>query len=175
MIPQESLLGERWRAVVGHEGLYLVSDYGRVYSLPKGGRRGRMLNPHSVGECKHQGVKLYRGDGMKGRRAVKVHQLVMAAFVGPIPPGLEILHWDDDPSNNHLANLRYGTRSENMRDLVRNGRHRNASATHCIHGHEFTPRNTLRSRDGRRACRACNYRRRDEYRLKLKTPTREAV
>jgi hypothetical protein len=33
---------------------------------------------------------------------------------------------------------------------------RNAAKTHCKHGHEFTPENTVARRDGRRRCRACD-------------------
>lgn len=39
----------------------------------------------------------------------------MEAFVGPRPFGMEVLHMDDDPTNNQLKNLRYGTHAENQR------------------------------------------------------------
>lgn len=45
----------------------------------------------------------------------QVHALVLLAFVGPYPAGCEILHLDGNPTNNTLTNLRYGTRSENLR------------------------------------------------------------
>ncbi len=56
------------------------------------------------------------------KKAVFVHQLVLLTFVGPCPNGMETLHYDDCRSNNNLSNLRYGTRSDNISDKVRNGR-----------------------------------------------------
>ncbi|ORC02701.1 hypothetical protein B1T48_16980 [Mycobacterium persicum] len=122
-------LFEQWRPVVGYEGLYEVSDVGRVRSLartvlhPHSGRYtlcGRILSPHPDG-CGYLKVRLHR-DGQGRTR--KVHQLVLEAFVGPRPAGLECCHADDDKTNNRLSNLRYDTRSANMLDQVRNGRHR---------------------------------------------------
>jgi hypothetical protein len=43
-----------------------------------------------------------------------IHSLVLETFVGPCPDGLERLHRDDDPQNNRLSNLYYGTHAENM-------------------------------------------------------------
>lgn len=86
----------------------------------------------------------------------KVHQLVLEAFVGPRPEGFVGCHWDDDPSNNRLENLRWDTESANRFDSVRNGTHPEASKTHCIRRHEFTPENTYRQNGGGRGCRTCS-------------------
>ncbi len=74
-----------------------------------------------------------RGDD--GRiRTVSVHVLVMAAFEGPCPPGLQVRHWNDDPLDNRwapggeagcragLGNLVYGTPKQNAADKLRNRR-----------------------------------------------------
>ena len=53
----------------------------------------------------------------------RVHQLILEAFVGPRPKGYETRHLDGDPVNNHLANLCYGTHSENQQDSIRHGTH----------------------------------------------------
>jgi hypothetical protein len=51
-----------------------------------------------------------------------VHRLILEAFVGPCPPGLEACHGPDpDPSNNRLDNLRWDTRQENQKDRFRHG------------------------------------------------------
>lgn len=56
--PNDTLPGEEWRAVVGYEGLYEVSNHGRVQSVTtmvdgvfgrKQIRRGRVLNPNPAG------------------------------------------------------------------------------------------------------------------------------
>lgn len=56
------------------------------------------------------------------RRKFYVHRLVLLAFVGPCPEGLETRHLDGNPANNRLENLRYGTPAENGQDRVRHGR-----------------------------------------------------
>ena len=63
-------------------------------------------------------VKLYLS--VRKHRIRKVHQLVLEAFVGTCPVGLEVRHLDDNKSNNRLTNLCYGTRSQNQLD--RHGR-----------------------------------------------------
>ena len=90
------------------------------------------------------------------------HRLVMFAFVGPCPPGQEVRHLDGDKLNPSLDNLVYGTRSENMRDMVRHGAHAcfRLKPT-CKYGHPFDEANTTyatRKRDGkrRRECRICH-------------------
>ena len=50
-----------------------------------------------------------------------VHRIVMAAFVGPRPPGKEVRHLNGDGSDNRISNLRYGTHAENMRDMEAHG------------------------------------------------------
>lgn len=120
---------ERWLPVVGFEGQYEVSDHGRVRSLPRvqfwrrticgklieGERHfsGKVLTP-TPKKAGHMHVQLGRANRFY------VHHLVLNAFVGPAPAGHECLHWDDEPSNNHLSNLRWGTRSENLADFARN-------------------------------------------------------
>jgi hypothetical protein len=88
--------------------------------------------------------------------AERVHRLVLLAFVGPCPKGMEACHWDDNPGNNHLSNLRWDTSLANKRDMARNGiGNQNWMKTHCVRGHEFTPENTYARGDGGRDCRAC--------------------
>jgi hypothetical protein len=89
------------------------------------------------------------------RKHLLVHALVLSAFVGPRPPGLEIRHLDGNPRHNDLSNLAYGTTSENARDRVRHGTHPDAAKTQCIRGHEFTAENTYRRPNGDRTCLTC--------------------
>lgn len=50
------------------------------------------------------------------------HRLIAEAFLGPCPDGMEVRHAiDNDRTNNAIANLRYGTRSENHDDQWRHG------------------------------------------------------
>lgn len=122
-------MSEEWRPVVGFEGLYEVSDHGRVRSLgrvitDKRGwnyrRRPRLLSPGRL-KSGHLCVRLYAIDGTA--RTYRVHELVLVSFVCPRPDGLEACHYDGDPANNHRSNLRWDTRSANIFDQVRHGTH----------------------------------------------------
>ncbi len=63
----------------------------------------------------HLGVSLCCGGGK--RHSVMVHRLVLEAFVGPCPPGMECRHFPDrDPTNNNLTNLAWGTYQQNVLD-----------------------------------------------------------
>lgn len=139
-------MGEEWRPVVGHEGAYEVSNLGRVRSRVRN-PNGRIMSG-AVNSSGRIQVKL-------AGKLTQVHRVVMEAFVGPVPDGLEVLHWDDDPTNNALSNLRYGTRGENLHDLVRNGKHFQANKVECPHGHPYSAENTRRSR-GKRICITCS-------------------
>jgi HNH endonuclease/NUMOD4 motif len=159
---------ERWLPVVGYEGLYEVSDLGRVKSLEKVvvvGKGAKRWYPEQImktGSGKSYPVATLHRDGKGTPR--KVHTLVLEAFVGPCPPGEEACHWNDIRTDNRLENLRWDTRPANRQDSVRNGKHWLAARTHCKNGHEFTPENTF-TKDGHRACRECKSNRDREYRL----------
>lgn len=123
---------EIWKDIPGFEGRYQVSDQGRVKSLRhpvqispgKDGRKGyvkyvseRILSPGTGGNPgagKHASVSF----SLKGR-TYSVHQLVMLAFVGPRPEGMEVCHSNGNGLDNRLENLRYDTRVENCRDIFR--------------------------------------------------------
>lgn len=155
---------ERWLPVVGWEGLYEVSDHGRVRSLPwtkirsNGAMftlRGRVLkaSPSSSG---YPRVTLHKN----GRMTYKhVHTLVMASFVGPQPENTDVCHSDGNPTNNRLSNLRFDTRVGNMRDAITQGRTFPLRTGLCRNQlHEMTPKNTRivhRKRGDERQCIAC--------------------
>jgi hypothetical protein len=91
------------------------------------------------------------------RRLTVVHILMLETFIGPRPNGMWGCHRDDDPVNNCLENLYWGTPSENVFDKVRNGNHPDANKTHCPQGHEYTKANTyIKPRTGHRECRICH-------------------
>jgi hypothetical protein len=117
---------EIWRAIPGYDGLYEVSDAGRVRSLDRpvrhrlGGvftRRGRLLRPCVTSAGYHQ-VTLTVGGFWVTR---VVHKLVVAAFIGPRAPGMVTRHLDGDKTNNRTSNLAYGTSQENSDDMQRHG------------------------------------------------------
>jgi len=117
---------ERWRDIPGFVGYYRVSDMGRVKSITrrvkyKDGRQRTVpgkIRPVFSAEDGRKYVNLGKKNKWKFRR---VHQLVLITFVGECPEGMEGCHWDGDPSNNRLSNLRWDTRAGNMKDCVRHG------------------------------------------------------
>lgn len=121
---------EVWKPVVGYEGLYEVSNLGRVKSL------ARKIN----GVCNNlpcvytKKEKILKTDEPSGYHRVmlwykdkkerkQVHRLVLESFIGPCPEGMECCHSDGDPSNNRLDNLRWDTHSNNQYDCIKHGRH----------------------------------------------------
>lgn len=139
----------------GHEGLYKISDQGDVWSY----RSNRHLQPQTNPRSGYRYISI----SLNGKRRMRtVHSLVLLAFVGPRTG--ETRHLDGDPSNNHLSNLAWGTRSENVLDTVRHGTHVDVKKTHCKRNHPFTPENT-RIYKGSRKCRICEYEKNKARRL----------
>ncbi|WP_067496874.1 NUMOD4 motif-containing HNH endonuclease [Nocardia ignorata] len=158
-------MSEEWRPVVGWERLYEVSDKGRVRSLDRivshvgnfSGEwhvRSRILREDVVRDGHHR-VCLSR-DGLT--TTVQVHVLVATHFIGPAPAGAVCRHLDGDPGNNVVDNLAWGTVSDNQKDAVGHGTHKEARKTHCPRGHELVEPNLVAalSRRGKRSCRACD-------------------
>lgn len=67
-------------------------------------------------------VTLSRLDGI--RSVLLVHAIVLEAFVGPCPPGMECRHLDGIPMNVALWNLCWGTRKQNADDRAKHGKTR---------------------------------------------------
>lgn len=153
---RETSSTERWKPIPGYEDLYEVSTLGRVRSLDRyiatatgqrltrgvvmrlqGGDDQKLWRYYSVGLSRH---------GKKSRHSV--HRLVLQAFVGPCPDGMEACHNNGDYTDNRLANLRWDTKAENGADKIQ---HR----THCARGHEYTSQSTRIDRNGHRVCRKC--------------------
>lgn len=147
---------EEWRPVVGHEGLYEVSDHGRVRSLDRYVERsdgvlrffpGVTLSP-SADKDGYKTIGLKR-NGTEKRTGV--HRLVLRAFVGPCPQGMEARHLDGDPANNALGNLCWSTHVVNESDKVRHGTR--VLTVHCPRRHLLVAPNLTTYRHG---CLACN-------------------
>lgn len=118
---------EAWRPVVGYEGLYEVSNLGRIKTCPKlipnlltGGdslRRPKIMKTARDKSGHHH--LSFTKDGVK--KNVFLHHAVARAFLGPCPDGKLTLHQKDDRDNNRAASLYYGSSLHNGRDMVING------------------------------------------------------
>jgi hypothetical protein len=93
---------------------YSVTADGRVWSHLSG--RYLSTTPRPDGYVR---ISL-RKDGHTHQR--DVHRLVAAAFI-PNPHNLpNVCHRDDDPTNNSVSNLFWGTQRDNMADMTAKGR-----------------------------------------------------
>jgi hypothetical protein len=121
---------EEWRPVVGYEGIYEVSSLGRIKSILRrqGAKVGRLLTPQPKKNKKRKGEP-YWAVTLKVdcvQKSFDVAFLVITAFVGPRPEGLEINHIDGDKSRNWSDNLEWLTPEENKKKARDMGLYRNA-------------------------------------------------
>ena len=109
-----------WKAVVGYERMYEVSDTGEVRSIDRRivcKTRGK----DTTHIRKYQGKDLKPGISSNGYPTVSlgkfnsicVHILVAEAFICPRPEGYEPDHLDRIRHNNHVDNLKWIPRAEN--------------------------------------------------------------
>lgn len=121
-------MSEHWKKIPEYPG-YEVSDQGRIRSYhqrspisgevwavadePQRYLKGAFDRDYHFVALSHEGIthKCY------------IHTLVMQAFVGPCPEGMEVCHNDGNPRNNHLENLRYDSHHSNIWDSIRHGTH----------------------------------------------------
>ena len=103
-----------WRDIPNHEGSYQVNSQGDVRSLDRHDSRGRLWKGQSIAQqFDKDGYKFCKIQKSGKQYTCKIHALVMAAFIGPRPEGLDIDHEDRDRANNNLSNLSYQTRRQN--------------------------------------------------------------
>lgn len=117
---QSTCPNETWRAIPGLDG-YEVSDLGRVRSIDRISRRSDLV-VHLKGRpiSSHRNADGYWRSRV-GDRMYFVHSLVLLAFVGPRPDGMQACHGNGDPSDCRLANLRWDTPKGNALDRLRHG------------------------------------------------------
>lgn len=118
-------VGEVWRPVVGYETAYQVSSRGRVRSLDRLVRRGSHFM-HMKGKyfslfSKESGHMMLVLRGSEGGKTRYVHSLVLEAFVGNCPEGMEASHLDGDPQNNRIDNLCWETHADNILRKIQHG------------------------------------------------------
>ena len=110
---RQTILGEIWKEHPIYSD-YEVSNRGQIRSNKTSTPRVMKTHPNP-----HYLTVRLRHDNKNVTRYV--HRLVLETFVGP---GEVCLHIDNDPLNNHLDNLRWGTQVENLQQCRDENRHR---------------------------------------------------
>jgi hypothetical protein len=105
---------EIWKDVPGYEGLYQVSNFGRVKSTANNATRKEKVLKAQLHDNKYLKVGVRKN---KKSKHFKIHQLVAMAFLGHIPCGneIEVNHKDKNKLNNRLDNLEVLTREEHYK------------------------------------------------------------
>lgn len=110
------------RAVVEWESLYEVSSEGNVWTLERVRpcRVGTRVIPRRIMkptiDRRGYAVVVLKSQGRRVNRFV--HHLVLEAFRGPCPEGMQCRHLNGDPTDNRLENLAWGTSTENAADRI---------------------------------------------------------
>jgi hypothetical protein len=117
---------EIWLPIPGYEGLYEISNLGRLKSLARQVRRGNGYNTFPeriVKPSRNKGGYSQVHLSKDGKRITKdIHSLVLLAFEGPRPMGLQCRHFpDQNGANNYVINLSWDTREINEADKIING------------------------------------------------------
>ena len=110
---------EIWKTIEGFEGLYEVSNLGRVRSLDRVRKagygstanvKGKILTPQYLKGTKYSVVTLCRNEAGKH---YLIHRLVATAFIDNPYNLPEVNHKDENPSNNNVSNLEWCDRKYN--------------------------------------------------------------
>lgn len=109
-----SKLVEEWRDIAGYEGLYEVSDWGRVRNI-----KTSLLRKPQNGVGGYQSIRITVNGETKH---FYIHRLVYETFNGIIPSGMQVNHIDENKTNNHIDNLNLMTPKENSNHGTRNKR-----------------------------------------------------
>ena len=120
---------EKFKSIKGYEGLYQISNYGSVKSLPKLIKRNLGNNYISKEKIMtpQKSLKGYLSIQLSKNGLNKrfyIHRLVANAFIGEIE-GLTIDHFNNNKSDNKVSNLSIMTQNENYKKYIKENRHYN--------------------------------------------------
>lgn len=113
------LSSQKWKGIPGYKGFYQVSDLGQVRRVKGGqGARPGLVLKQMTNSAGYRQVELWKNGILK---RLLVHRLVLSAFVGKCPEGLEGAHLDGNCKNNKLSNLKWATPTENNQMKIQHG------------------------------------------------------
>ena len=106
---------ERWKWIKGYEGLYTISDQGRVMGMPKKTHCGHIMKKGKIWSG-YEKVSLCKNNL---KRCYSVHRLVAKAFISNSDNKPEVNHKNGDRADNRAENLEWVTRGENEKHAYR--------------------------------------------------------
>jgi hypothetical protein len=137
---------ELWKNITGYEGMYKISNFGRVKSYKKRTGKGVIFLTtflFSGSTIKYLIVHLSKNNNKKN---CAIHRLVAQAFIPNPENKPQVNHLNNNPLNNHVDNLVWGTPSENMRHCVKQNRcNKPKGETHHFHKLKVKEVLTIRS------------------------------
>ena len=114
---------ETWKNIKGYEGLYQVSNMGRVKSLERKNCLGRTIKERILKPAMDRGGYLQVGLCAGGKKkTLKVHRLVCEAFHDNPENKPDANHINENKTDNRACNLEWSTRRENLNHGTRNER-----------------------------------------------------
>jgi hypothetical protein len=120
---------ERWKNIIGYEGLYEISSLGNIYSV----RKNKILKP-LINRYGYLMVNLYLGGKMKTH---SIHRLVLLSFDEVLKNDLFVDHIDRNIKNNSLSNLRWSTNSQNQKNKKPQGKSKYLGVSFYLREHKY--------------------------------------
>lgn len=124
------MIEEVWKDIEGYEGLYQISNTGKVKSLGRKGvdRIGRKYSfpekviKFTIGTSGYPTTHLVSEDSI--RETIMIHRIVAKTFIPNHENKHDVNHIDGNKQNNLLSNLEWMTRSENINHSYKIGTHK---------------------------------------------------
>ena len=108
---------EIWKDILGYEGLYKVSNTGKIFSIERHGTKNRILSSVDNGKG-YLRVKLSKNDKPK---SYMLHRIIAEAFIPNLENKKCVNHINGNKKDNRIENLEWCTHSENVNHAIRTG------------------------------------------------------
>lgn len=111
-----------WVDIAEYENIYQISNYGQIKRFNRDKRyKSFKILKQNINSSGYFVIDLYKNNK---RKTYTVHKLILTTFVGPCPFGMECRHLNGIRTDNRLCNLKWGTRSENVKDAIKHKTHK---------------------------------------------------